>query len=80
MITRQKLREGGPVQRMAFCNRLVDTVEQNPQFLDQLIVSDEAVFRLNSEVNTRNVIKYAPYMETVIQQTITLSLLKVPIK
>jgi hypothetical protein len=61
MITRQKLREGDPVQRMAFCDRLVDTVEQNPQFLDQLIVSDEAVFSLNSEVNTRNVIKYAPY-------------------
>jgi hypothetical protein len=47
---------------MAFCNRLVDTVEHNPQFLDQLIVSDEAVFSLNSEVNaSRNVIKYAPY-------------------
>ncbi len=26
-----------------------------------MIVSDEAVFSLNSEVNTRNVIKYAPY-------------------
>jgi hypothetical protein len=46
---------------MAFCNRLVNTVEEHPQFLDQLIVSDEAVFSLNSEVNTRNVIKYAPY-------------------
>lgn len=30
MITRQKLWEGEPVQRMAFCYRLVDTVEQNP--------------------------------------------------
>ena len=61
VITGQKLREGDPVQRMAFCNRLVHTVEQNPQFLDQLIVSDEAVFSLNSYVNTRNVIQYAPY-------------------
>ena len=61
MITRQELRDGDPVQRMAFCNRLVNTVEQNPQFLDQLIVSDEAVFSLNSEVNTRNVIRYSPY-------------------
>ena len=61
MLTAQKLREGDPVQRMAFCNRLVHTVEQNPQFLDQLIVSDEAVFSLNSYVNTRNVIQYAPY-------------------
>ena len=46
---------------MVFCNRLVHIVEQNPQFLDQLIVSDEAVFSLNSEVNTRDVIKYAPF-------------------
>ena len=61
MITRQKLREGDPVQRMAFCNRLVHTVEQNAQFLDQLIVSDEAVFSLNSELNTRNVTKYPLY-------------------
>ena len=61
LITRQKLEEGDPVQRMAFCNRLVHTVEQSPQFLDQLIVSDEAIFSLNSEVDTRNVIKYAPY-------------------
>ena len=60
MITRQKLREGELVQRMAFCNRLVHTVEQNPQFLDESI-SDEAVFSLISEVNTTNFIKYAPY-------------------
>ncbi len=60
MILRHRLREGDPVQRMAFCNRLVGTVEQNPQFLHQLIVSDEAVFSLSSEINTRNVIKYAP--------------------
>ena len=61
MITRQELRDDDLVQRMAFYNRLVNTVEQNPQFLDQLIVSDEAVFSLNSEVNTRNVIRYSPY-------------------
>ena len=60
MITRQKLREGEFVQRMAFCNRLVHTVEQNPQFLDESI-SDEAVFSLISEVDTTNFIKYAPY-------------------
>ena len=44
---------------MAFCNRFVNQVEQNPGFLDHLIVSDEAVFSLNSEINTRNVRKYA---------------------
>ena len=66
-----------PVQRMAFCKQLVNTVEQKPQFLDQFIVSDEVVFSLNLEVNTRNVIRYS---EMDILQFIPLSLLKVPIK
>ena len=61
MITRQELKDGDPVQRMAFCNQLVSTVEQNPQFLDQFIVSNEAVFSLNLEVNTRNVLRYSPH-------------------
>ena len=66
-----------PVQRMAFCNQLVNTVEQKPQFLDQFIVSNEAVFSLNLEVNTGNVIRYS---EMDILQFIPFSLLKVPIK
>ena len=61
MITQQELNDGDPVQRMAFCNQLVNTVEQKPQFLDQFIVSDEAIFSLNLEVNTRNVIRYSPH-------------------
>ena len=61
MITRQELRDGDPVQRTAFCNQLVNTVEQNSQFLDQFIVSDGAVLSLNLQVLTRNVIRYSPY-------------------
>lgn len=61
LIRRQALKEGDPAQRLAFCNRFVDTVDRNPGFLDQLIVSDEAVFSLNSEVNSRNVVRYAEY-------------------
>ena len=61
LIRRQKLREGDPAQRLAFCHRLVNTVEGRPDFLDHLIVSDEAVFSLNSEVNTRNTRMYAAY-------------------
>ena len=34
---------------------------RNPGFLDQLIVSDEAIFSLNSEINTRNVRKYTAH-------------------
>ena len=59
IIRRQKLREGDPAQRLAFCNRLVNTVARIPDFLDKLLVSDEAVFSLNSEINSRNVRKYA---------------------
>ncbi|CAB4042592.1 Hypothetical predicted protein, partial [Paramuricea clavata] len=58
LIRRQELKEGDPAQRLVFCNRFVDT---NPGFHDQLIVSDEAVFSLNSEVNSRKVVKYAEY-------------------
>ena len=41
--------------------QFVNTVKQNPGFLDQLIVSDEAIVSLNSEINTRNVRKYATH-------------------
>ena len=60
LIRTQKLRGGDPVPRLAFCKQFVDMVEQNPAgFLDHLIVSDEAVFSLNSKINTKNVREYA---------------------
>lgn len=34
---------------------------ETPEFLSNLITSDEAIFSLNSEVNTHNAIKYALY-------------------
>ena len=55
--------------RSKFCNQFVDTVEQNPGFLDQLIVSDEAIFSLNSEITTRNVRKYAAHDDGTQPQT-----------
>ena len=61
LIKRHRLRAGDPAQRLAFCTRLVNTVTHNPNFLDQLVVSDEALFSLNSEVNTHNAIHYTPY-------------------
>ena len=57
-MRRHKLRDGDPVQRLEFYNQLVTTVPQIPDFLDKLVVSDEAVFRLNSEINSRNVRNY----------------------
>ena len=61
LIRRKKLEPGDPARRLQFCNRLINTVTNDPTFLDRLIVSDEAIFSMNSEVNTRNVVKYAPY-------------------
>ena len=55
------LRPGDPARCHAFCNRIINTVAQNPGFLNQLIVSDEAIFSLNSEINARNVVKYSHY-------------------
>ena len=50
-----------PAQWLAFCTRLVNNVAQNPGFLYQLVVSDEAIFSLNLEVNTHNVIHDTPH-------------------
>ena len=61
MIRRQKLREEDPVQRVRFCNWFLERLNDENNFLEHLIVSDEAFFSLNAEVNTRNVIQYAPY-------------------
>ena len=55
--------------RSKFCDQFVNTVEQNPGFLDQLIVSDEAIFSLNSEINTTNVRKYAAHGDGTQPQT-----------
>ena len=58
-VRRQRLLPRDSAQRMEFCQRLLNTVEQEPRFLDNLVVSDEAIFSLNSEVNSKNVVEYA---------------------
>ena len=58
LIRRQMLKAGDPQQRRKFCHLLLT---QNPGISDELIVSDEAIFSLNSEINTRNVICYSEY-------------------
>ena len=61
LIRRQKLENADPPRRLAFCNWFLQTSNNDPNFLRNLIVSDEAIFSLNSEVNTRNVIRYSEY-------------------
>ena len=50
-----------PCPRLTFCQQFINTTAQDPQFLSNLVTSDEAVFTMNSEVNTRNVICYSQY-------------------
>ena len=61
LVSRQKLEPADPPRRVVFCNWFLQMVNGANNFLNNLIVSDEAIFSLNSEVNSRNVIKYAPY-------------------
>lgn len=48
---------------MAFCDWFLQSVREVKHFLNNLIVSDEAIFSLNSEVNTHNVIQYKKHGE-----------------
>ena len=61
LVRRQGLRDGDPAQRLNFCNRLIQMNQNDRNFLQNLISSDEAIFSLNSEVNTRNVRKYCQF-------------------
>ena len=61
LVKRQELRPNDPAQRLAFCNWFEAEYNNNPNFLSNLETSDETVFSLNSEVDTRNVVKYSLY-------------------
>ena len=71
LVKRQELRPNDPAQRPAFCNWFKAECNNNPNFLRNVLTLDEAVFSLDFEVNTRNVVKYS-LMEMAIQTTITL--------
>jgi len=57
----QKLEPVDPPRRIAFCNWFLQMVNKQNNFLDNLIVSDEAIVSLNSEVNSKNFVKYAAH-------------------
>ncbi len=50
-----------PALRLEFCHWFIQNCKEDQTFLSNLITSDEAIFSLNSEVNTHNVINYSPY-------------------
>ena len=59
LVKKQKLKDGDPARRLAFCNWFQNM--NNANFLQNLIISDEAIFSLNSDVNSKNVIYYSRY-------------------
>ena len=61
LFTNQALRPQDPELRLGFCQWFVQNCEGNDNFLPNLITSDEAIFSLNSEVNTKNSVKYSKY-------------------
>ena len=61
LITNQALRPQDPGLRLGFCQWFVQNCESNANFLSNLITSDEEIFSLNSEVTTKNTVKYSKY-------------------
>jgi DNA-binding XRE family transcriptional regulator len=47
----QALNEDDPDRRMEFCEWILDSIEKNPNLLDQILWTDEATFQLNGRVN-----------------------------
>lgn len=50
----QALTENDYVQRLAFCEWFLDMCDNNDNFLDNILWSDEAHFYLNGQLSTRN--------------------------
>ena len=61
LVKRQALLPNDPAERLNFCNWLVAKINEDPGFLGNLISSDEAIFSLNSEANTKNEVQYSRY-------------------
>ena len=61
LTKRQALRPHDPAQRLEFCRWLVNKANEDADFLQNFVTSDEAIFSLNSEANKKNVINYARY-------------------
>lgn len=50
----QELNDDDPDRRIEFCERMMEMITQDPQFLENIVFSDEATFMLNGNVNRHN--------------------------
>ena len=57
---RHALKAGDKIKRVAMARHVLDINSRNPDWLKNLWMSDEAVFSLNGNVNTKNIVCYSP--------------------
>lgn len=55
--------------RMQFCQRMLDNVDQNPGFLNNILWTDEAIFHNNGYVNRHNYHYYADANPHLVNET-----------
>jgi len=59
MIRRQELKPEDLPRRRAYSQWLVDKFQEE-DFLEKIVIGDEAAFSMNETINTQNVREYAP--------------------
>ncbi|EZA51525.1 hypothetical protein X777_09814 [Ooceraea biroi] len=50
----QELQDGDNELRLRFCTRMMELIDASPNFLYQIVFTDEASFTLTGEVNNQN--------------------------
>ena len=60
MKRRHELKQADFDRRIAFSQWLINKTRNNPHFLQNLVIGDEAGFAMNGKVSSQNVRKYAP--------------------
>ena len=60
MKRRHELKQADFDRRTAFSQWLINKTRNNPHFLQNLVIGDEAGFAMNGKVSSQNVRKYAP--------------------
>ena len=63
-----QLNDDDPDRREEFCQWFIDTCDENENFQDLILWTDEAQFKLNGEVNKHNCVYYSTHNPDLLQQ------------